>query len=127
MCHSSMHVQSNSVALRVLVQHLKMSEERNISIRYPMQYSVFQAHTLYNTAKTSEPDEEKWIVHAFAVQLEYWKGTDNMICSKQTEITDALKVELQTIRTEMHVGIQALINDLELRSKLCLWIAVGKC
>ena len=108
-----MHVQSNGVAIRVLVQHLRMSEERNISIRYPMQYSVFQAHTLYNAAKTREPDEEKWIVHAFAVQLEYWKGTANMICSKQTDITDALQVELQTIRTEMHVGIQALINDLE--------------
>ena len=74
---------------------------------------MFQAHTLYNAAKTREPDEEKWIVHAFAVQLEYWKGTANMICSKQTEITDSLKVELQTIRAEMHFGIQGLINDLE--------------
>ena len=89
-----------------------MSEERNISIHYRMQYSVFQA-ILCTTQPRLEPGEEKWIVHAFAVQLEYWKRIANMICSKQTEITNAPKVELQTIRTEMHVGIQALINDLE--------------
>ena len=121
-----MHVQGYSVSIRVLVQHLRMREERNISIHYRMQYSVFQA-ILCTTQPRLEPGEEKWIVHAFAVQLEYWKRIANMICSKQTEITNAPKVELQTIRTEMDVGIQDLINDLELRSKLCLWIAVGKC
>ena len=67
-----------------------MSEERNISIHYRMQYSVFQA-IICTKHPGLEPDEEKWIVHAFAVQLEYWKGTANMICSKQTEITNALK------------------------------------